>query len=129
MAQSNIELLKNYIGHLSSKNRVISKNIANIGTGGYVRQDVKFDSILQNEMSSKMKTSNSKHIRMIAPTEIGTSNEIFSDKSKEPNGGINNVDIETEMAELAQNAINFKFTSRKISGHYRGLREVIKGGK
>ncbi len=129
MAISNIKLLENYIGHLSQKNKVIANNIANIGTEGYVRQNVKFDAILQNEMSSNMKTSDNRHIRMAKPTELGTQNGIFLEKSKEPNGGINNVDIETEMAELAENAINFKFTSKKIAGHFRSLREVIKGGR
>lgn len=129
MASSNINLLENYIGHLSSKNKVISKNIANIGTEGYVRQNVKFDAVLQSEMSSNMKISNKGHIGITQPTDMGIQNEIFLDKSKEPNGGINNVDIETEMAELAENAINFRFTSKKIAGHFQALREVIKGGR
>jgi len=33
------------------------------------------------------------------------------------------------MAELAENAINFKFASKKIAGHYQQLREVINGGR
>ncbi|MCF6270044.1 MAG: flagellar basal body rod protein FlgB [Melioribacteraceae bacterium] len=129
MAVGTIKLLENYIGHLSTKNKVIANNIANIGTEGYVRQNVKFDDMLQNEMNSKMKTSDNRHIRMTKPTDMGMQNEIFLEKNKEANGGINNVDIETEMAELAENAINFKFTSRKIAGHFRSLREVIKGGR
>ncbi len=129
MATSNINLLENYIGHLSKKNKVISNNIANIGTDGYVRQNVKFDAILQNEMGSKLKASDSKHISMTTPSDMGIQNDIFLDKSKMPNGGINNVDIETEMAELAENAINFKFTSKKIAKHFQALRDVIKGGR
>ena len=129
MAPSNINLLENYIGHLSTKNKVIGSNIANIGTEGYIRQNVKFDAMLQNEMSSNMKTSDAKHIRMTEQADMGIKNEIFLDKSKEANGGINNVDIETEMAELAENAINFKFTSKKIAKHFIEMRDVIKGGR
>ncbi len=129
MATSNINLLENYISHLSTKNKVISQNIANIGTTGYIRQDVKFQDVLTSEMSSSMKKTESKHISLATPQKVGVENEIFLDKSKEPNGGINNVDIETEMAELAENAINFKFTSKKIASHFQLLREVIKGGR
>jgi len=129
MAASNINLLENYISHLSTKNKVISQNIANIGTEGYTRQNVKFQDMLSNEMNSSVKKTDKKHMNLASPSELGIQNNIFLDKSKEPNGGINNVDIETEMAELAENAINFKFSAKKIAGHFQLLREVIKGGR
>ncbi|MBU0472766.1 MAG: flagellar basal body rod protein FlgB [Bacteroidetes bacterium] len=128
MAVSNLNLLENYIGHLSTKNKVISQNIANIGTEGYIRQNVKFQDMLEGEMSSNIKNTNNRHMKLSPSNEIGLDNNIFLDKTKEPNGGINNVDIETEMAELAENAINFKFSSKKIAGYFQQLREVIKGG-
>ena len=129
MAASNINLLENYISHLSTKNKVISQNIANIGTEGYTRQSVKFQEMLSNEMNSSIKKTDNKHMGLSSSAQLGTANEIFLDKSKEPNGGINNVDIETEMAELAENAINFKFSAKKIAGHFQMMRDVIKGGR
>ncbi len=129
MAVSKINLLENYISHLSTKNKVISQNIANIGTEGYTRQSVKFQEMLSNEMNSSIKKTDNKHMGLSSSAQQGTANEIFLDKSKEPNGGINNVDIETEMAELAENAINFKFSAKKIAGHFQMMRDVIKGGR
>ena len=129
MAASNINLLENYISYLSTKNKVISNNIANIGTTGYTRQNVKFNDVLSNEITSSLKKTEDKHINLSAPQQTGIENEIFLDKNKESNGGINNVDIETEMAELAENAINFKFSSKKIASHFQLMREVIKGGR
>ena len=129
MAASNINLLENYISHLSTKNKVVSQNIANIGTEGYIRQSVKFHDMLSNEINSSVKKTDQKHISLSSSAQTGTDNEIFTDKSKEPNGGINNVDIETEMAELAENAINFKFSAKKIAGHFQLMRDVIKGGR
>jgi len=128
MVESNIKLLESYIGHLSTKNKVISNNIANIGTEGYIRQNVKFNELFEGELNENIKKTNGRHIQLSSPEDLGIQNNIFLDKSKEPNGGINNVDIETEMAELAENAINFKFSSKKIAGHFQQLREVIKGG-
>ena len=129
MATSNINLLENYISHLSTKNKVISQNIANIGTEGYTRQSVKFQEMLSNEMNSSIKKTDNKHMSISSPAQQGIDNKIFLDKTKEPNGGINNVDIETEMVELAENAINFKFTAKKIAGHFQMMRDVIKGGR
>lgn len=128
MVESNIKLLESYIGHLSTKNKVISHNIANIGTEGYIRQNVKFNEVFEGELNDNIKKTNNRHIQLSSPEDLGIKNNIFLDKSKEPNGGVNNVDIETEMAELAENAINFKFSSKKIAGHFQQLREVIKGG-
>ncbi len=42
--------------------------------------------------------------------------------------GVNNVDIDKEMSELAANALLFRFSSKKIGDYYRGLQNVIKGG-
>ena len=46
MAVSTIRLLENLIDFCSLKNKVISKNIANVGTEGYKREDVEFKSLL-----------------------------------------------------------------------------------
>lgn len=128
MAVSNIKLLESYLGHLSTKNKVISQNIANIGTEGYIRENVKFQGVLDDEIGNSIKKTNSKHMNLSTNEELENNGSIFLDKSKEPNGGINNVDIETEMADLAENAINFKFSSKKIAESFQLLREVIKGG-
>ena len=42
--------------------------------------------------------------------------------------GINNVDIDKEMADLAENSIMYKFAAKKLQTYFRTLQEVIKGG-
>ena len=128
MSVSNLKLLENFIGYLSTRNKVISQNIANIGTEDYTRQDVKFKDILNREIGAGMKVTNKHHVGGSRSNSSESSFEVFIDKNKEGNGGINNVDIETEMANMAENSINFKFAARKINAHFRQLSEVIKGG-
>ena len=128
MSVSNLKLLENFIGYLSTRNKVISQNIANIGTDEYIRQDVKFQDVLNKEIGTGMKVTNKHHVRGNRSNSGESSFEVFIDKNKEGNGGINNVDIETEMANMAENSINFKFAARKINAHFRQLSEVIKGG-
>jgi flagellar basal-body rod protein FlgB len=125
MESETIKSLEKFISYCSTKNNVISKNIANIGTENYKRQDVEFKSILSNNMN-RMKTTNSKHLQM---PEVNQPNfEISKDKSSDNVSGVNNVDIDKEMSELAANSIQFRFASRKIGDYYRNLQNVITGG-
>ncbi len=125
----NIKLLKNYIDFCSERNKVIGKNIANVGTKKYNREDVMFKDVLSEKLASSMKATSTEHYGSRKATENGQAPfEVFIDYSDENNSGVNNVDIESEMASLAENTINFKFASKKIGAYYRTMREVIKGG-
>ncbi|MGE5812321.1 MAG: flagellar basal body rod protein FlgB [Ignavibacteria bacterium] len=125
MAASSIKLLENLINYCSLKNKIISKNIANVGTQNYKREDVEFKSMLI-ELNSSAKVTNEKHIKT-GPAE-NPYYEVSKDKEDEMLSGINNVDIDKEMAELAENTLLFKFASRKIGDYYRNIQNVIKGG-
>jgi len=125
MAASSIKLLENLIDYCSLKNKVISRNIANVGTQNFKREDVEFKSLLV-ELNSAAKVTNEKHIKT-GPAE-NPYYEVSKDKEDEMLSGINNVDIDKEMAQLAENTLLFKFASRKIGDYYRGIQNVIKGG-
>jgi len=125
MAGSNIKLLENYIDFLATRNKSINKNISNIGTVNYRREDVDFVNILNKEMAGKLKTSESKHIGGMA-NDSKPFNKVV-DKDDTMISGINNVDMDTEMMTLAENSIKFKFASRKIGAYYKTLQKVIRG--
>jgi flagellar basal-body rod protein FlgB len=125
MESSGIKSLEKFISYCSTKNKVLSKNIANIGTENYKREDVDFKTMLSNDMW-QLKSTNPKHLKL---PEINQAQfEISKDKSLDNVSGVNNVDIDREMSELAANSIQFRFASRKIGDYYRGLQNVIKGG-
>jgi flagellar basal-body rod protein FlgB len=124
MSVSNIKLLEDFIDYTSVRNKVISKNIANVGTANYKREDVVFKDLFAENLAS-LKTTSSKHI---GQNNFDTENRIIQDKSREMDSGINNVNIDEEMADLAENSIEFKFVSQKIGRYFRTLQSVIKGG-
>lgn len=126
MSGSNINLLENFINYCSVKNKVISKNIANVGTENYRREDVSFSDLLNQSINTSMKTSNSRHIPIVEPDLNEFSHSLSNDEYKA--SGVNNVEIEQEMGELAQNSLNFKFAAKRITAHFRILQSVIKGG-
>ena len=125
MQTSGIKSLEKFISYCSAKNKVISKNIANIGTEHYKRQDINFKSILTENLG-QIKTTNAKHLKM--PELNAPGFETQDDKSQDNVSGVNNVDIDREMSELAANSIQFRFASRKIGDYYRNIQNVIKGG-
>jgi flagellar basal-body rod protein FlgB len=126
MAGSNIKLMENYIDYLSERTKAINKNIANIGTERYKREDVKFVNVLDNEMKNNLKVSNPKHLTSADNTSQSYKLEV--DRNDSMVSGLNNIDIDEEMMNLAENTIRFKFTSRKISNHFKTLQKIITGG-
>ncbi len=126
---SSVKLLTNLLDYCSEKNKVIAKNIANIGTENYRRQDVVFKDILNESADSLLKKTNPKHLDSLQINPKGNSKfEYIEDNSQEMESGINNVNIEKEMSELAENTLRYKFASRKVGDYYRTLQKVIKGG-
>ena len=126
---SSVKLLQDLLAYCTEKNRVIAKNIANIGTENYQREDVEFKEILNESSNSLLKTTNQKHIGSMQTAGTGESKfEYVDDQSTDMQSGVNNVSIEKEMSDLAENTLRYKFASRKIGDYYRTLQEVIKTG-
>ena len=129
MAVSTIKMLEDFAGYCAEKNKVISENIANIGTKNYQRKDVVFKDLLSDNMGTQLKTTDERHIAGSEADNSGLPDfKIVTDHSKDDVSGENNVDIDKEMANLAENYLNFKFASTKISNYFKTIQNVIKGG-
>ena len=129
MPKSNVELLKNLLDYTALKQKVISKNIANSGTIGYKRKDLEFKDFLEDNLNSTVRKTSSKHLSMNVIEKPGESKfTVIDDESSVSSSGVNNVDIDKEMAEMAENSIMFRFAARKLNGYYRTMQKVIKGG-
>ena len=110
--------------------RVIASNVANVGTPGYERLGVSFDEELRRVVSMdsvNFKRTDSRHMpyqnwaETIKPEVVTVDDGYWN--------GINNVDIDREMVELAKNQLDFAMAS-KISGlRSTQLRTAIKGSR
>jgi flagellar basal-body rod protein FlgB len=121
--------LEKVLDYSALKQKVIGKNIANATTVGYKREDVEFVNVF-DEANNKLKVDNARHIKsgdkVITPeSEL----VVVQDKDTEKVSGFNNVDIDKEMAELAENNVMFKFAARRMNMYFRDLQAVIKGGR
>ena len=130
-----IPILSNALDAYTLRHKVISANIANIGTPGYKAKAVDFESTLNDQMAKGTvgnAVTNSKHIALssspaggAAPTIVDVTSDHFSDE--EMKSGINDVDIDTEMAEMAKNQIRFKYVSKLLGDSFRGIQKSIRG--
>jgi len=126
---SSVKLLQNLLDYCAVKNKVIAKNISNVGTQGYKREDVEFKNLLDENSNSILRISSNKHLSAVNnPVQSDSGFNVVLDDSKEMTTGINNVDIEQEMSELAENTLRFRFASRKVGDYYKSIQNVIKGG-
>ncbi len=108
--------------------RVISSNVANVATPGYERLGVDFDKELQRAVrasQSKLTRTDSRHIP--AP---GIHKNIKPETVKIQDGywnGINNVNIDQEMTDLAKNQLDFDMAARLLNNRFTQLRMAIRG--
>ncbi|MEL4010044.1 flagellar basal body rod protein FlgB [Bacillus velezensis] len=122
-----IQNLENALGRADIKQKVLTNNIANIDTPNYKAKKVSFRNLLDQETSNleAVKTD----YRHVDFTSSGDDYSIVSssDTSYQQNG--NNVDIDKEMTDLAENQINYQALVERMSGKFNSLKTVLTGGK
>jgi len=107
----------------SARQRVLAANIANAETPGYQRQDVSFQDSLRHAVdSSGTDYERSARISAVSPAT-------YTDPSAPPRADGNSVDIDREMAALAENNLEFESSATALSAKIRLLRTVINEGR
>ncbi|MBR1743578.1 MAG: flagellar basal body rod protein FlgB [Lachnospiraceae bacterium] len=118
-----INILEKGLDASWTRNSVISNNIANVDTPGYKRKDVQFEDYLMAEVGY---TDNLD--REVARADLddlfATTYTEYEDVSYRIDG--NNVDIDTESAELAKNQIKYYTMLDSVSQEFNRLKSVTK---
>ncbi len=123
-------LLEGGLDGLSLRQKVLADNIANVDTPKFKRSDIDFDRILLAAIQSKdvgdieLRRSSPKHFSGVGMTG---GNFVIQDKSTTFRNDGNNVDIDLEMAKLAENTIQYNALTRSLTSHITMLRQVIQG--
>ena len=108
-----------------TRESLITNNIANVNTPNYKRRDLNFESVLNEQLGSCKHESLDAKMRTV---DLGQLNPmIYTDHSSlsyRLDG--NNVDIDTEEAELASEQIKYQALTTSISKEFSRLQSVIK---
>ena len=107
------------------RNEILANNIANVDTPNYKRQDINFEDALaqalkwthMSDLDSKVDKVNMRRLS-VKPYVDSTGYSYRVDG--------NNVDIDTENAELASNQIKYNGLTNSISAEFKNLQAVLK---
>ncbi|MBS4028158.1 MAG: flagellar basal body rod protein FlgB [Ignavibacteriales bacterium] len=128
--KTNIPFLGKALDAYSLRHEVVSDNLANIGTPGYKSKRVRFEEMLGDSLGTKLiglSRTNENHL-LIGKTKDDISAQYIEQNTGDPRAsGMNDVNLDHEMAELAKNQIRFKFSSQMIANIFKGLNKSIKG--
>jgi flagellar basal-body rod protein FlgB len=141
---SSTKVLEKALDATYLRNEAIAQNIANIDTPGYKKKTISFESELQNAMDHDKGSDRISEPPQFIP-EPGTARISFSTNSSavdsiEPILNVenknlsmrldgNNVDIDSEMADLTKNQIRYNVLVQSLNGQFSKLRYVISDGR
>ena len=115
------------------RNEAISQNISNVDTPNYRRKTVAFEEHLRDALGENsirgIKTDH-RHISIGARNFDDIEIKVGEDASNSDmrlDG--NNVDIDSEMVQLAKNSIKYDTLIQRISSDFRRIKSVINEGR
>lgn len=107
------------------RNEAISNNIANVDTPGYKRQDVAFESVLQQALGNNRYESMDDKVANVDLSRLrGRAYLDYANYSYRLDG--NNVDIENENVILAENRLKYQGLISSINQEFTNLKTVMK---
>lgn len=125
-----ISVLQKGLEASSLRQQVLANNIANIDTPNFKRSDVDFQAVLGAALGEKsgtlpMKLTSPKHIPG-SKDKNGGVDEVVTDQGTTFRNDGNNVDVDREMSNIAENGLYYDSLTNAISSQLGLLRMVIK---
>jgi flagellar basal-body rod protein FlgB len=116
-----VDVLSSMLDYRMKRHKIITSNIANIDTENFQPSDISFKGVLRKTGSLQMKTTDSGH--------IGPKDNRKSPASFEIQKSDEEVKLDTEMANLAENHLMYNMTIEMLSRKFRGINTVLKETK
>lgn len=118
----NIARLAGVLGHSARRHSVLASNVANVDTPGYLPVDVKFDEELHRSIA--LAGEHKSHIK----ADRNQAETVYDlDSLPGPDG--NAVDLDREMAKLAENSQRYSTTSKLVAKKLAMIRYAIDGDR
>lgn len=110
----------------SLRQQVIAHNMANVNTPGFKRSAVAFEQALERALEAGRQDGSRRgtveRLKEIRP-------QVVRDNATSMRADGNNVDIETEMALLALNTLNYNAVVQRLSSKFASASYVIHEGR
>ena len=121
-----VNVLKKAADASWKRNEVIANNIANVSTPGYKRKDIQFENYLRRELMHNYSSDDdlNRRVANVNLDRLGT--RVYTDQSElsyRLDG--NNVDINTENANLAENQIRYYTLLNSMTQEFSRIKSVL----
>ena len=126
---SRIDFLRKGMEGLWARNQIIADNIANVDTNGYKAKDINFEQVFSKYLDKRNSDGYKSNVKD-SDTYLDKARYSINEKkgfSVKANG--NNVDMDKEMAYLAENAMKYDLVSQAMNFQLDLLKDVINEGK
>jgi flagellar basal-body rod protein FlgB len=121
-----IPRLQTVLDLAATRQKLLTENVAHAETPGYERKDIDFRAELKAAVGrsggATMKATRAQHIGAGDSDHTPTVN-----REKIPKGEQFGVNIDREMASVAQNQLEYNVAARLVSRKFDALRTVIRG--
>ena len=126
--RAHLDHLKTALTVYSRRQRVTSENIANVETKGYKAQEYKFEEMLRKAQGNNVvgRQSQPGHLP-IGRHGIGQTDGEVRNQDQGYDNGVNDVNVDQEMTDIATNELSYRLATRVLSMKYNVLRESISG--
>lgn len=126
--KTSVPALRRMLDLSAFRHKLIASNVANVTTPGYTAKKIDFDSELRKAMrpqSLRTTTTHPRHIPLKSSSEAPP--EILKSEDSESTTGINSVDIDREMADLAQNQLVYELATKLAGKKFKAIKSAIRG--
>ncbi len=128
--KTNLSLLTRVMDAAMLRSRVISNNIANVTTPGYRRVEVSFEEQLRTALDRTRlqgTKTDDRHLDVGRKNLSDVNAEAYRPYDPTQPSGVNNVDIDMEMAKLAEAQLQYNYAIKFGQGLFRKLNAAIQG--
>ena len=126
--KTGLPLLSRTMDAAMLRSRVIANNIANVTTPGFRRVEVAFEEQLRTALDRTRlqgTTTDDQHLDIGRKNLSEVNAEAYHPCDPTQPSGLNNVDIDMEMAKLAETQIQYNFAVKFSQGLFRKLNAAI----
>ncbi|PLY10432.1 MAG: flagellar basal body rod protein FlgB [Arcobacter sp.] len=127
-ASSVTQTLFNHLSYRAERQKVISSNIANINTPEYKTKELSFESQLQEKNRQKdleLAVTKENHIKDSSEDSKKSKTELYEVKNLQEQNDGNNVNLDTQMGEMAKNNVIFSAIQASIKKDVTFFTSVI----
>jgi flagellar basal-body rod protein FlgB len=117
-----IQLMQDRLSLNSVNQSLVSSNLANLNTPGYVAKETSFDQVLRDALEDKgpcLVRSSAKHFDVVSP-EVAMSTPTTVETGP--------VDLDREMMKLTKNSIEYQFMVTMLNKKFSLIKQAIGEG-